>query len=341
MTSTKHAKVLVVDDTPANLLVMRRLLAKTEIELIEAASGHDALSACLDHEFALILLDVNMPEMDGFETASLIAEEDNNRLTPIIFVTAAYNDDINRLKGYHSGAVDYIAKPINDQILRSKVQIFLELWNAKQDLKVLARDLNERNLQLQHEVAARVRTEAMALHQAHHDALTNLPNRVLFHDRLDTAIDRASRNGQPFALMYVDIDHFKPVNDVHGHIMGDMLLQQIAQRLHDGVRRSDTVARLGGDEFAVILEEISGADEAMRVGQSLCGLLGSTFTLEKGGSSISVTIGGSVGIALYPAHGDTHDGLINAADAAMYIAKRSGKNQCVMAIAHSADDVDS
>lgn len=324
-------KILVVDDTPANLLVMRRLLAKIDAVLVEANDGTEALSACLDHEFALILLDINMPEMDGFETASLIAESDHNRLTPIIFVTAAYNDDVSRLKGYHSGAVDYIAKPINDQILRSKVAVFLELWNAKQDLKTLAQRLNERNLELQHEVAERERTEALARHQAHHDALTNLPNRVLFLDRLDTAIERAGRNLNQFALLYVDIDHFKPVNDIHGHVMGDMLLQQIGQRLHDGVRRSDTVARLGGDEFAVILEEVSGAEEAMRIGQSLCRLLGTPFILDKGDKRIEVMIGGSVGIALYPDHGRSHDALLSAADATMYRAKRSGKNQCAMA----------
>ena len=130
MSTLALPKILVVDDTPANLLVMRRLLAKIEVQLVEAASGAAALSACLDHDFALILLDVNMPEMDGFEVASLLQEEITTRQTPIIFVTAAYGDDLHRLKGYNSGAVDYIAKPINDQILLSKVRVFLDLYRT-------------------------------------------------------------------------------------------------------------------------------------------------------------------------------------------------------------------
>ena len=118
-------KILIVDDTYANLVAMRRLLAHCGAQIVEARSGNEALALCLDHEFALILLDVNMPDMDGFEVAALLGESEQLRDTPIIFVTAAYADDLNRLKGYRSGAVDYIAKPINDAILQSKVRVFL------------------------------------------------------------------------------------------------------------------------------------------------------------------------------------------------------------------------
>jgi diguanylate cyclase (GGDEF)-like protein len=326
-------KILVVDDTPANLLVMRKLLAKVDADLVEAESGSAALSACLDHEFALILLDVNMPEMDGFETASLIAEEEKNRLCPVIFVTAAYSDDVNRLKGYHAGAVDYIAKPINDQILRSKVQVFLELWSAKQQIRLVAKDLNERNHQLEHEISERRRAEAQVWHQAHHDPLTGLPNRVLFFDRLDTAIERADRNGSNFALLYIDIDGFKPVNDRHGHTTGDRLLQEIAQRLNNHVRRSDTVARLGGDEFSVILEVVKGPDEALHIGEQLCRQLAMPFSLNVQNAVTEVQVGGSIGFALYPLHGSNRETLLACADTAMYSAKRSGRNQCLMSAA--------
>jgi len=324
-------KILVVDDTPANLLVMRKLLAKVDAELIEAASGSEALSACLDHEFALILLDVNMPEMDGFETASLIAEEDNNRLTPIIFVTAAYGDDVNRLRGYHAGAVDYIAKPINDHILHSKVRVFLDLWRARQALHEMALDLQQRNRQLEDEVRERQRIEALVRHEAYHDSLTGLPNRVLLLDRIDTATERAKRQQGCFALLFVDIDGFKPVNDQHGHAAGDALLQQIGQRLLAGVRRSDTVARLGGDEFAVILEAVVSSTYALQVADALCMHLGALFELDRSGARIAVQIGGSIGVAMYPDHGINRDQLLSAADSAMYIAKRAGKGRCHMA----------
>lgn len=317
-------KILVVDDTPANLLVMRRLLAKVEAQLVEAASGAAALSACLDHDFALILLDVNMPEMDGFEVASLLQEEITTRQTPIIFVTAAYGDDLHRLKGYHSGAVDYIAKPINDQILLSKVRVFLDLYRSKLALQDALEQQFDLNRQLQD-------AKLQVQHLAHHDVLTGLANRLLFLDRLDTAIDRTSRNGRRFGLMYVDIDGFKKVNDTHGHDAGDQLLKQIAARLLEGVRRSDTVARLGGDEFAIVLEEGGDAVEAQQIGQQLCKRLSSPFTLEFDGLAVTVQVGGSIGVALFPDHAQDRETLIKLADAAMYAAKRGGKNQCLLA----------
>ena len=127
-------KILVVDDIPANLVAMRHLLRGLGAEVVEAGSGNAALAATLDHEFALILLDVQMPDIDGFEVASLLADDARTRQTPIIFVTAAHRDDLNRIKGYHHGAVDYIAKPVDDLILRSKVRVFLELHDSKRAL---------------------------------------------------------------------------------------------------------------------------------------------------------------------------------------------------------------
>lgn len=324
-------KILVVDDTPANLLVMRKLLAKADADLVEVASGVDALSACLDQEFALILLDVNMPEMDGFEVASLLAEEERNRLTPVIFVTAAYSDDIHRLKGYHAGAVDYIAKPINDQILLSKVRVFLDLWRARRELHDLAQALSDQNRRLEQEIAERERVEALVRHQAHHDGLTGLPNRVLFMDRIDGAFERARRQTAIFAVLYIDIDGFKPVNDRHGHGAGDELLRQIAGRLSELMRRSDTVARLGGDEFAMILEQVFEPDAVVATGEKICEAMRVPFQLPVASGVVEVQIGASVGIALFPQHGTSRDSLLHAADEAMYRAKRGGKSRCVLA----------
>lgn len=327
-------RILVVDDTPANLLVMRKLLSRAEADLVEVASGAEALSACLDQEFALILLDVNMPEMDGFEVASLLAEEDRNKLTPIIFVTAAYSDDIHRLKGYHAGAVDYIAKPINDQILLSKVRVFLDLWTARRELHDLAEALVEQNRKLELEVAERERAEALVRHQAHHDGLTGLPNRVLFMDRIEGAFERARRQQDAFAVLYLDIDGFKPVNDRYGHAAGDELLRQIAVRLAALIRKSDTAARLGGDEFAMIIEHLHDPQSAMLAGRKICDALGQPFRLGEQGPEVQV--GASVGIAEFPVHGDTRHALLHAADEAMYRAKRGGKNRCERAVAQAA-----
>ncbi|MES2885205.1 MAG: diguanylate cyclase [Pseudomonadota bacterium] len=330
MTATLHAKILVVDDTPANLLVMRRLLSKLDVQLVEAKSGAEALAACLDDEFALVLLDVNMPEMDGYEVASLLQEEVTTRQTPIIFVTAAYGDDLNRLRGYNSGAVDYITKPINDHILLSKVRVFLELYRGKRALQTSLEELFALNIQLKE-------AQQQVHHLAHHDALTGLANRLLFLDRLDTAMQRTLRGGKHFALLYVDIDGFKPVNDTHGHAAGDDLLKQIASRLKHGVRGSDTVARLGGDEFAIIMEEAGDLNEAQLVGTQLCQSMGLPFTLTLAGKPVHVRVGASIGLAMFPDHAQARDALLTAADVAMYRAKRSGKNQCRVAEGLSAE----
>ena len=327
----KTAKILIVDDIPANLVAMRRLLSKVEVEIFEADSGNAALAACLDHAFALILLDVNMPVMDGFEVAQLLAESDDTRGTPIIFVTAAYADDARRLRGYNTGAVDYIEKPINEPILLSKVRVFLELFRSKALLNSALEDLSQQNVRLQVEIAERQRAEARVLHSAMHDPLTGLPNRLLFRDRLDTSITRALRAGSSFAVAYLDIDGFKPVNDTHGHQVGDQLLVEIAKRLTGRLRGADTVARLGGDEFGLIMEGLTDPTLVLKVAQALISALRVPFVLRAEEGEIEVTIGASVGVAVFPETAESADALVNAADEAMYRVKRGGRNACAMA----------
>ena len=324
-------KILVVDDTPANLVAMRRLLADSGAEVYEASSGNAALALCLDHEFALILLDVNMPEMDGFEVAFLIGEDERLRDTPIIFVTAAYADDINRVRGYHFGAVDYIAKPINDMILQSKVRVFLELYNARAQLKAAMAELSESNQQLQAEISERLRIEAQIRHQATHDMLTGLPNRMLFHDRLLTAMQRVPRHGPGFALALLDIDGFKGVNDNHGHPAGDALLRTVAERLTDELRANDTVARLGGDEFALILEDVGDVPSLLRRCEQVCNLLARPYALDGRHGPFEARISASIGVALWQGEAQGDEELIHAADRALYQAKAEGKNRCVIA----------
>jgi PleD family two-component response regulator len=226
----QRPKILAVDDNPANLLVIRRVLARLDVEVVEAASGNDALKATLDSEFALVLLDVYMPDINGFEVAEILSQEESTRQTPIIFVTATYADDVHRLKGYGFGAVDYMAKPLDATILLSKVQVFLELYRHRVALRDALRELSERNRQLELEVEQRRQMEQEMRHLAMHDMLTGLPNRALFMDRLENAHHRAVRNEGMFALVYVDVDGFKGVNDTWGHAAGDALLVELARR---------------------------------------------------------------------------------------------------------------
>lgn len=323
-------KILVVDDTRANLVAMRRLLADCGAELIEATSGNEALSLCLDQQFALILLDVNMPDMDGFEVAGLLGDAEQLRDTPVIFVTAAYADDLNRLKGYRSGAVDYIAKPINDVILQSKVRVFLELHAARMQLQHTLEELSSRNDQLHKEIAERQRVEATVRYQATHDMLTGLPNRILFHDRLREAMQHNNHPEQSFALVLVDIDGFKAVNDTYGHPAGDALLQAISKRLNQHVRANDTVARLGGDEFALIFDDVSDTAPLLQRCQNLCDMLAQPYPLQGTRSEITANVSASIGVAVWHEGMDSDELLIQAADRALYQAKDNGKNGCVL-----------
>lgn len=317
-------KLLVVDDTSANLIAMRRLLRHVDAEIIEAENGEAALGACLDHDFALILLDINMPGMDGFEVASALQDEESTRNIPIIFLTAAYGDDVSRLKGYDAGAVDFITKPVEPAILLSKVKIFLELHQQRYQVEHTLEQLFQLNKELQE-------TKNRLQHVAHHDVLTDLPNRMLFRDRLEQSLARANRDHGTFAVLYVDIDGFKPVNDQLGHAAGDAVLKQIAQRLQQRVRGSDTVARLGGDEFAVIANNIQDAAAALSLGEMLCTVLSEPYALDLPAGTKPPPVGASVGIALFPRHGDQADALLLAADHAMYQAKHGGKSHAVLA----------
>jgi diguanylate cyclase (GGDEF)-like protein/PAS domain S-box-containing protein len=159
---------------------------------------------------------------------------------------------------------------------------------------------------------------------AHHDSLTGLPNRLLFNDRLNQAINLAKRGSRQVALLYLDLDKFKPVNDSLGHAAGDELLQAVTARIRHQVRESDTVARVGGDEFAVILPDIARREEAETVARKIIAVLATPFQL--GSQAQSVDIGTSIGIALYPADARDADGLVKAADAAMYSAKQVGNS---------------
>jgi diguanylate cyclase (GGDEF)-like protein len=327
--STQPPKILVVDDTRANLVAMRRLLADCGAELVEASSGNEALSLCLDQQFALILLDVNMPDMDGFEVAALLGEAEQLRDTPVIFVTAAYADDLNRLKGYRSGAVDYISKPINDVILQSKVRVFLELHTARMQLQQTLEELSARNQQLQVEIAERQRIEAKVRHQATHDMLTGLPNRVLFHDRLRASMQRAGRE-KGFALALIDIDGFKAVNDTYGHPAGDALLQAISGRLNNHIRTNDTVARLGGDEFALIFEDVEDIHPVLQRCEEICHMLAKPYPLTGTRGGFTAHVSASIGVAQWQTQLESDEALIQAADRALYQAKGNGKNRCML-----------
>jgi len=166
-------------------------------------------------------------------------------------------------------------------------------------------------------------TEVALQHLATHDALTDLPNRFLMADRMNTLIARATRSGTTFAVLFMDIDRFKDINDSHGHEFGDLVLRGVAERLTHNVRQGDTVARIGGDEFVIVLESVHQVKDADRAAVNIERAMARPFNLQKR----SVKVAFSIGISFYPEDGGDTETLLRAADRTMYQAKRAGGNR--------------
>nr|WP_315257846.1 EAL domain-containing protein [uncultured Duganella sp.] len=331
-------KVLLVNDDQASLYALESLLldaaSQQLYELITASSGKEALRHVLRQEFAVILLDVSMPGMDGFETAEAIHSHPRSAGTPIIFITAHYADELNRLKAYQKGAADYLFTPVIPQILQAKVAVFVEmaaknlqlriksdeLARLNQDLRVQRlQDLERINAELEQEIKERKQAEQRAHELSTRDALTNLLNRRALIQQLEHAVATADRSGVGFALLFLDLDKFKPINDSYGHEAGDELLRQVAARLTAAVRVADIVARLGGDEFVVLIEGKAASANAARVGHKI--EMACALPFEIGGNRLKT--GASIGIALYPEDGVNAQALMKNADTAMYHAKKN------------------
>jgi diguanylate cyclase (GGDEF)-like protein len=304
-----------------------------EYELITATSGAEALRRVLEYHFAVILLDVSMPGMDGFETAETIHSHPRSASVPIIFITAHYADEMNRLKGYQNGAADYLISPVIPQILHSKIAVFidlakknLQLQMQKEELAALNRDMQVQQMEdlkrinaaLQAEIVERRQAEQRAHELATKDPLTGLLNRRSITERLEHAISRASRHGERLALLFLDMDRFKAINDTLGHDAGDELLRQVSDRIAHAVRGSDMVARLGGDEFVVLMEGLPSYASAAEVAKKIVKANELPFMIESQNIKTSV----SVGISLYPQDGNSVHSLMRSADLAMYHAKQ-------------------
>lgn len=418
--------ILVVDDREENLFAMRKLLSKLDAEIVTAASGPEALAQSLRQEFALILLDVQMPSMNGFEVAQCLRDNEETAHVPIIFLTAISKEERFVFQGYDSGAVDYVFKPVDPAILLAKARVFLDLARQRESLRHLTlvlTELNERHMRLleaMHEgvigfsldgqiqfanpmaqrllgapnrlvgdhivryvtgadpssgeweahplhaaclthrpfvdadtrmyradgqmfpaeisfgplgpdsgptggvlvfsdISARKRIEEALRRQATFDQLTGIPNRALFYDELSRALARARRAHRPLALMYLDLDGFKTVNDTHGHAVGDRLLCAFCERSLRMLREGDLMARIGGDEFVVLVEDAPDPESLQSIANKLCQAAREPFDLD----GIEARIAVSLGIAITPRGAHSPDELVAVADSAMYEAKQA------------------
>ena len=435
--------ILVVDDNPVKRVALRAMLAPLGHPVIEVDSGRAAVKALGHQDFAIILMDVRMPTMNGFETAKLCRSQPRGGRTPIMFITAIGGDEGEVASAYASGAVDFVFTPVQPDVLRAKVTAFVDLFLQSQELhrsleSITAlngalRDsdvrtqavldnvsdaifiLDDRGViesvnrsvgqlfgyhamepvghpftfmiapdrrdelralnvasagavtdptqssrtietvgcrkdgstfamelergEMQHEERTftlacvrdiserRAHTEALE-HLALHDGLTGLANRTLFSDLLSRALGSAKRANEARAVLMMDLDGFKHVNDTLGHDRGDTLLREVGERLIATLREGDTVARLGGDEFAILPAGVADLSAAVAVALKIQQVCERGFSLD--GETIHVSP--SIGIALFPEHGDTTTDLLHRADLAMYSAKRSGEGHAVFTV---------
>jgi diguanylate cyclase (GGDEF)-like protein len=293
------ATILMVDDEETNLYALRLILESKGYRCLEAASGPEALQIAAAADPEVILLDIQMPEMDGYEVCRKLKADPRTATIPIIFLTAHYRDHEEVARGLEAGAHDYVTKPFSAAELTARIGVMVRIQRAE----------------------AEIRQASLT------DSLTGLWNRRYLHQRLEEEMARSLRHGCPLACVMLDIDHFKTINDSHGHAAGDSVLKDVASILRRHIRRSDIAARYGGEEFLLVL--FSNNTEGARVVAERIRKDVESHTFTANGASLHVTI--SVGVCSFPEEGvNTSDELMRRADVALYQAKLSGRNMvCV------------
>ena len=357
-----NASILIVDDKEANVLLLERMLRGAGYTSIASTTApHAVYELYRKNRYDLILLDLQMPGMDGFRVMECLKEIELDGYLPVLVITAQPE---HRLRALQAGAKDFISKPFDLPEVLTRIHNMLEVRLLHREskrhnlvLEQTVRELREAEsglhtteaalskekaalddhvLQLrqanEHLVVATIEAHTLAeeiekakvrmAHLAQHDALTDLPNRILLNDRLGQAIALARRQGKQLAVMFLDLDRFKHINDSLGHAVGDQLLQSVAKRLTAGVRSSDTVCRQGGDEFVILLADIEHAGDAALSAQKILAALTVPHRIDQ--RELHVTV--SIGISIYPQDGQDADTLIKSADTAMYHAKEGGRN---------------
>jgi len=410
--------ILVVDDDEMTRLLIRQALLSDIYEVIEAKDGAQGIELFNENVPDLVLLDVELPKLNGFEVCKLMRAAPWGQSVPIVMLTGM--DDTDSIdKAYRLGATDFMVKPINWTLLSHHLRYVLRssyyfesmkqsesrLEYAQQVAKLGHWELSDNNgqlllsrqlakmlslsaLQFEHgfdflvelihpdeqfyvkgvlqeafvngeafslevriklindellylhvqgelltsndtgiiklsgvmqDITELKKSQKQLVHVAHHDALTNLPNRTLFQQHLERAMQRADRSHLSVALLFIDLDRFKNINDSLGHDSGDALLREVAMRFSAEMRHYDMVARFGGDEFAIIIDSVKHNEEVLDFIQQLKDLLQKPFLL----ANKMVHVEASIGISLYPSNGRTSEELLRNADTAMYQAKRS------------------
>lgn len=296
--------ILVVDDNKQNLAVARNVLS-SEYKVIPVMKGQQALTYLESSDCDIILLDTNMPDMDGFELLSRIREMERFRSTPVIFLTADSDPD-TETRCFKEGANDFIAKPFVPEVMLSRIGRILELEQLRRSL---ADRLEEKTKEVS-DIKSKSRQET----------LTGLWNRTYAEE----AINEMLKSGVKGALFMMDMDNFKLINDNYGHIAGDETLKMFADTLRELSAEGDVLCRLGGDEFMVFVKDATSKDELIRRALAIITDICRKIEERKFDTNTSV----SIGIAQAPEDGAEFSKLYNSADKALYYVKQNGKNSC-------------
>lgn len=301
--NTTELKILIIDDDEIDRINCKRLLDKSaqQYQIVEAINGTEGLSLCHSAKPDCIILDYFLPDFNGIEFLNKIRTQQDDECPPIVVLTG-HGDERIAVEAMKLGAYDYILK--ND------------LGTGKLE-KVLLNAIEQHSQARQNEDK-----RAAFEHLAMHDPLTQLANRLAFTNNLEHTIAHASRHHRIFALLMIDLDHFKQVNDSYGHPVGDELLIQVAARMKESIRQDDYLARLGGDEFAILLTEVNDENDAGKVAQKIINILNEPFQINEH----QANIGCSIGIACFPKATSAADDLIKCADVALYRVKEDGRN---------------
>lgn len=336
--NSSSANILIVDDQLDNLKVLSNILESEGYEVRKALNGKIALNTCQKVQPDLILLDINMPDIDGYEVCRQLKADQRTKDIPIIFISVL-DEAIDKVKAIKIGGADYISKPFQFDEVIARVQNQLTIQKLRIELQTTNDKLRAQNHRLQAEVAKRRQAE-LALQQANQtlqelvwsDGLTEIANRRYFDDYLQREWQRSAREKTWLSLLLCDIDYFKAYNDNYGHLAGDACLKQVAKTVKDTIRRpADLVARYGGEEFAVILPN-TGAKGAICVAENLRSQIENLQILHCASLAHQyVTL--SIGIASdIPTVNHIPEILIEKSDKALYEAKTRGRNRICASI---------
>ncbi|HYG67333.1 MAG TPA: diguanylate cyclase [Anaeromyxobacteraceae bacterium] len=305
----RAAKILVVDDSPTQLYWLAHVLAREGHAVRSAATGADAIREVRASPPDLVFLDWVLPDMDGLEVLRAVKALPEEQFIPVIMLSAKSDLD-SRVAGLRIGADDFLAKPFAEAELLARAAAMLRIKTLQDELREAKRLLEEQSIT---------------------DALTGLRNRRCFDERLREEFERARRYGDPLAVLMIDLDHFKDVNDRYGHPVGDVVLRETAALLRISTRDPDTCARFGGEEFAVILPKthvIGATTVAERIRSEMGAKVHAHPAPGAGAGELrEFSVTPSIGVAVYPSDGiTTPEALLGAADEALYAAKRAGRN---------------